>query len=138
MKKGDWIKVGAFVGVAAVVGIAGHYWLKKQDESLKVSSEVLEDLLKPIKPVEMKVPNTTADLQPVEKKTVSKFPIQIGDQGEHITQVQAHLLKHHGWAEVNMGIYDSITAARVKRFWKVDQITKSVYQKHIKNPIKLK
>ncbi|WP_010182433.1 hypothetical protein [Aquimarina agarilytica] len=137
MKKEDWIKIGALVGVATAVGIVGHIWLKKQRESEAVAAAAIASELKPIVKTQKQHKEKGADLEDSKPKR-SLFPIKLGDQGDHITQVQAHLLKHHGWEKVKMGTYDTATQNRVKRFWKVDQITEEVYKEWIKKKVKLK
>ncbi len=138
IKKEDWIKIGVWVGVATVVGVAGHYLLKEKQVDNNLERSVSSESKAKKKEEKLMIKNIVEPKTIIIKNKSSTFPVEIGDSGDHIRQIQANLLKHHGWADVEMGIYDTLTDERVKRFWKVKEITEAIYKSRISNPVKLR
>lgn len=68
----------------------------------------------------------------LKSKTVppnDDFPLKIGSKGKRVTALQTYLLKHHGYGGLVTDDFDNTTAARVKRFLKVESVSEVLFNK---------
>lgn len=137
MNKKILIKGGIVAGVLLGIGIAQYYLNKDKSvaslDSVKNKEEV------PL----MSIPQSTTksdikkeNAEIITPKKASVFPLKIGYKGIEATQLQAYLLKYHGWENVEMGIYDTLTHERVVKFLKVNEVSQLLYEQLIHKQIK--
>lgn len=143
MNKKTIIRGGILAGTLIGVGLLQYFIYKTKPKAPLMAIHNPKD-----KPNTPKTPKTSTkkavDLEEVSKEPLQKntqkssiFPLKLGVKGNEVTQLQMYLLKHHGWAAVDMGVYDKPTAQRVAAFLKVAQVDASLYKKLIPNPLKL-
>lgn len=73
------------------------------------------------------VRQTKKALEP-QRQPNDNFPLKLGSKGPRVQQLQVYLLRHHGSAGVVTDTFDATTAARVKRFLKVNTITAALFE----------
>lgn len=137
MNRKTVITTGLFVGAFIGIGVVQYYAHKKPHSNNQNAQDAQEN--KATKPIATsnKAKPIEAVRSVAEPKVVSNtiFPLQIGSEGNEVKQLQMYLLKHHGWVETTMGVYDDVTHKRVLQFLKVPEITQEVYSKLVTKPI---
>ena len=73
------------------------------------------------------------EIQVVEAKEIrladDEFPLTLGSIGQRVWNLKVYLLRNHGAGGIVTNEYDAITAERVKRFLKTDQVNEQLYRK---------
>jgi len=131
------INTGCVLGALLGVGLVQYYLFRQ-----KKASEIVEIKPQEPKPLVRKPDENLAKKTPLKPKIkisksegitkpilASDFPLKLGSKGEYVTELQVYLLKNHGWEDVKMGVFDQLTQERVKRFLKVTEIDRSLYEK---------
>lgn len=139
MNRKTVVTTGLFVGLFLGVGVIQYFAFKKANSNNRKAQDSKEDEAPKAVVTSSQIQSNAAVSSKAKPKAVSNpvFPLQIGSQGKEVKQLQIHLLKHHGWVETTLGVYDEVTHKRVLQFLKVPKITQEVYSKLITKPIKL-
>jgi len=143
MNKKTIIRGGILAGTLIGVGLLQYFIYKTKPKAPLMATYNPKDKQSTYKTpkdsIKKAVDLKTGSKEPLQKSTQKPpvFPLKLGAKGNEVTQLQMYLLKHHGWAAVDMGVYDSITAQRVAKFLKVGQVDAALYKKLIPNPVKL-
>ncbi len=107
--------------------------LKKTEEKsdqeitqMKVVSTVLE-----IDPQKEEIINELEVVKPQEiiVEANDNFPLKLGSKGKRIWNLKVYLMKNHGGAGIITNDFDKLTAERVRRFLKVDEVNEELYNK---------
>lgn len=110
-------------------------FLKKKEIPLVNETQEEKALTEPQK-VAPKTKDNQAEIneiQVIEAKEIrlanDQFPLTLGSKGQRVWNLKVYLLKNHGAGGIVTNEYDAITAERVKRFLKVDQVSEQLYKK---------
>lgn len=110
-------------------------FLKKKEVPLVNQTQEEEKLSEPQKTTPKTKDNQTAinEIQAIEAKEIKlandEFPLTLGSVGQRVWNLKVYLLKNHGAGGIVTNVYDTLTAERVKRFLKVDQVSEQLYKK---------
>ena len=149
------IRLGVSVGILIGIGVL-QYQLSKSKKSKNENVQNKKPLKAPKLQIEIaqKEENNKAlvetlkneiegpnkkrtSLTVISKDKVTVFPLKLGSLGNEVKQLQAYLLKQYGWEKVTMGTFDKVTQNRVLKYLKVSEVSRTLYEKLIPNPIKL-
>ncbi|EDP96541.1 hypothetical protein U8527_10525 [Kordia algicida OT-1] len=93
-------------------------------KELKVESE--PKVLSPVHDIEVEQPIEVIT-KTQEKAANDDFPLQLGSKGKRVWNLKVYMLKNHGASGIVTDQYDALTVEHVKRYLKVDTVTKQLY-----------
>ncbi len=117
------LKISIAVLAGFTVGLLIGRNLSKQEEKTTKKDEEL-----PKEKQQFKSTESTSDSPPVNDDS---FPLQLGSKGHRVERLQIFLMRNLGWIRKPNGLFDLTTQARCQKFFKIDNISKALYNQNM-------